>query len=135
MGKDFSFLQFVIDQFRDLPGATVDLTGRTVLVTGANSGLGWEAALKFLRMRPEKLILAVRGIEKGEAAARRLLETANETRTGVVEVWECDLARFESVIRFADRVERELERVDIALLNAGVNTWKWSTTADGYETS
>ena len=131
-----------------LPGSALsivstDLTGRTVLVTGANTGLGYAAALKFLRMNPARLVLAVRDVSKGLEAVRRL---AGDLGTGaggvpmpaleaVVQVWECDLASFASVKQFTHKVDKELERLDIAVLNAAVATSKWATTTDGWEVS
>ena len=133
-----------------LPKVSTDLTGRTVLVTGANTGLGYAAALKFLRMNPARLILAVRDVSKGLEAARKLTDDLGAEAgngdgapppapvpalEGVVQVWECDLASFASVTRFVQRVDEELERLDIAVLNAAVATSKWATTADAWEVS
>ena len=131
-----------------LPKVSTDLTGRTVLVTGANTGLGYAAALKFLRMNPARLVLAVRDVSKGLEAARKLTDDlAAEAGDGdsapppmpalegVVQVWECDLASFASVTRFVQRVDEELERLDIAVLNAAIATSKWATTADAWEVS
>jgi retinol dehydrogenase-12 len=55
------------------PLQTVDLTGQTVLVVGANVGLGLEAAKHFARMKPGKLALACRSVNKGEDAAKGVL--------------------------------------------------------------
>ncbi|KAF8903502.1 short-chain dehydrogenase [Gymnopilus junonius] len=63
---------FIKSQWTTLPpAAKVDLTGKTVIITGANVGLGFEAAKHFARMNPEKLILACRNKAKGEAALNR----------------------------------------------------------------
>src|SRR5258706_6526393 len=129
-----------------LPKVSTDLTGRTILVTGANTGLGYAAALKFQRMNPARLVLAVRDISKGLSAARQLADDLGADAgdgnapqptlsEGVVQVWECDLASFASVTRFAQKVDEELERLDIAVLNAAVATSKWATTADAWEIS
>ena len=62
-------MTIVKDQFVKIPPvATADLTGQTVVVVGANTGLGFEAAKHFSRMSPEKLILACRNEERGNAA-------------------------------------------------------------------
>ena len=66
MGRTFNIFTFLREQFSTLYPTTADLTGRTVIVTGSNVGLGKEAARQFLAMRPAKLILAVRSIQKGE---------------------------------------------------------------------
>jgi FlaA1/EpsC-like NDP-sugar epimerase len=52
------------------PVVTADLTGKTVVVTGANMGLGFEAAKHLARMNPKKLIIAVRSQEKGEETVK-----------------------------------------------------------------
>jgi retinol dehydrogenase-12 len=65
----FSFLQFVKSQrARPLPLVTEDLTGKIVMITGANIGLGFEAAKHFASMNPERLILACRSEAKGKQA-------------------------------------------------------------------
>lgn len=151
MGRDYTLFTFLREQFSTLHPTTADLTGRTVVVTGGNIGLGKEAARQFLAMHPAKLVLAVRSIEKGELylflldlrvivvvgqhAAREIIEATRNTQTDVVEVWELDLGSFASTKSFADRVERELQRLDILVENAGVATTQWSTTSDGYETT
>ena len=130
----FGPIQWVRDQFLDLPLVSEDLEGRIVIVTGANTGLGFECAMHFLRMKPAKLILAIRSIEKGQAAALRMIDETKETRPDIVEVWQLDMASFVSVQAFAQRVET-LPRLDIVVLNSGVNTREWRTTGDGYEIS
>ena len=130
----FSVIQWVRDQFSDLPLVSEDLEGRIVIVTGANTGLGFECAKHFLRMKPAKLILAVRSIEKGQAAALRMFDQTKEMRSDIIDVWELDMACFDSVQAFSQRIET-LPRLDIAVLNAGVVTSSWDTTGDGYEVS
>jgi len=128
----FSITQWVSDQFSDLPLINENLEGRIVVVTGANTGVGFECAKHFLRMNPAKLILAVRSIEKGQAAALRMIDETRETRSDIVEVWQLDMASFASVQSFAQRVET-LPRLDLAVLNSGVSTNAWEITGDGYE--
>jgi retinol dehydrogenase-12 len=130
----FGPIQWIRDQFLDLPLVSENLEGRIVIVTGANTGLGFECAVQLLRMKPAKLILAVRSIEKGQAAALRMIDETNETRPDIVDVWQLDMASFASVQAFSQRVET-LPRLDIAVLNSGVLTREWDTTKDGYEIS
>ncbi|KAL9020034.1 MAG: hypothetical protein Q9185_002723 [Variospora sp. 1 TL-2023] len=102
-----------------LPYPQTPATGQTVIVTGSNVGLGLEAARHYLRLGAANLILAVRSIEKGEAAKKAIEESEN--RSGVVQVWQLDLQSYESVKQFAQRVNR-LPRLDIMLENAGIAT-------------
>jgi len=66
-----SFLQFLCEQWaRPVPLVTEDLTGKIILVTGANIGLGFEAAKHFASMNPERLIIACRSEAKGKQAVK-----------------------------------------------------------------
>jgi retinol dehydrogenase 12 len=69
-----TFFQLVCEQLKKVPPlVTVDLTGKTVVVIGANTGLGLEASKHFARMNPERLILTSRNPSKGQAAVERKL--------------------------------------------------------------
>ena len=105
-----------------------ELAGKTVLVTGANVGLGFEAVRNFLRLRPSLLIMGVRSVEKGEAAATALRREFLDAR---IEVWELDMESFNSVQAFAARAERELDRLHIAVLNAGLSKLKFERVHEG----
>lgn len=98
-----------------------DLTGRTVVVTGANSGIGLEAA-RALAAAGAHVVLACRNTAKGEAAAASL--------TGSTEVRELDLADLSSVGRFAADLDRP---VDVLVNNAGLMAVPEQRTADGFE--
>jgi len=136
------FRDTLVNKWRTMPETVVDLTGRTVIVTGSNVGLGFEVAKRFHEMNPARLILAVRTPTKGEAAKKAILEAAagkgKEAVAGraeetVVEVWQLDLSSFESVRQFAKRCESELDRVDILLENAASQAPRWTVTKDGWE--
>ncbi|OGM49857.1 putative short chain dehydrogenase/reductase family oxidoreductase [Aspergillus bombycis] len=92
--------------------------GRTYVVTGANSGLGLEAARHLVNAGARKVILAVRNLTAGEKA-KDDIETCTG-KTGVAEVWLLDLASYDSVKAFAQRVTTELDRIDAVIENAGV---------------
>ena len=100
----------------DLPS----FAGRTVIITGANSGLGAVTARELAR-RGAKVVLAVRNTSKGEAAARQM--------TGDVEVREVDLQDLSSVRQFADGVDK----VDVLINNAGIMAAPYALTVDGFE--
>ncbi|MCJ1481674.1 hypothetical protein MMC06_001833 [Schaereria dolodes] len=118
------FINFLYVQlFVSLPYPTKEFTGQTVIVTGSNTGLGLEAARHFTRLNAEKVILAVRNLEKGEAAKKSI--EASTRKAGVVDVWQLDVSSYESVKQFANRVE-SLKRVDVVVQNAGITTDKFS---------
>lgn len=60
--------------FVELPVPEGDLTGQTIIFSGSNQGLGYESSRHLLRLGVERLIMAVRNLEKGEAAQLKLLE-------------------------------------------------------------
>jgi NAD(P)-dependent dehydrogenase (short-subunit alcohol dehydrogenase family) len=105
--------------------------GRTILVTGANVGLGFEAALKFLNQGVSSLIIGSRSLERGQRAKEDLERRTG--RTGVIQIWHLDMNSFTSVLEFADRVNRELVRLDVALLNAGVLHRTYVLSPEGWE--
>ncbi len=98
-----------------------DLTGRTIVVTGANSGIGLETARAFAAAGAH-VVLAVRDLVRGEAAAASLV--------GSTEVRRLDLADLASVRAFADHVDGE---VDVLVNNAGALAPPFGLTADGFE--
>lgn len=96
--------QFVADQNRIIPPVvTVDLTGKTVVVVGANIDLRFEASKHFARMNPERLILTCRNEEKGKETVLRIQKDTDYSKA---ELWIIDLANFGSVTAFADKCER-----------------------------
>jgi NAD(P)-dependent dehydrogenase (short-subunit alcohol dehydrogenase family) len=103
------------------PSSPPDQQGRTVVVTGANSGLGLVTA-RVLAAAGARVVLAVRDPARGEAAAR--------TIPGETEVRRLDLADLASVRAFADQWEGPL---DVLVNNAGVMAVPLSRTADGFE--
>ena len=103
------------------PSQIPDQTGRTVLVTGAGSGIG-RAAAAALAAKGARLILAVRDQDKGRAAAAEM--------SGTVEVRPLDLSSLASVRQFADGIDGT---VDVLINNAGTMTDSLQHTADGFE--
>jgi len=110
---------------------TTDCTGKTIIVTGANTGLGKEAARHYVRLNAAKVIVACRNLDKGESA-KRDIETSTG-RKGAVDVWQLDLSSYESVKQFAEKA-RTLDRLDSIVENAGINTTKYETMEDNEST-
>jgi NAD(P)-dependent dehydrogenase (short-subunit alcohol dehydrogenase family) len=107
-----------------------DLSGRRVIVTGANSGTGREA-VRRMAARGADLVLAVRSVEKGEQARAQILAGS---RRAQLEVRRLDLADLASVREFADGLTESGRPVDLLVNNAGVMMPPTRhTTADGFE--
>ncbi|KAF1969319.1 NAD(P)-binding protein [Bimuria novae-zelandiae CBS 107.79] len=110
----------------------LDLSGKTIVITGANTGLGLECAKHLARLRASQIILACRDLTKDEAAKGSIVEeTACANRTDI-EVWELDLASFASVLAFGKRVRTQLKRLDAFIANAGVEMQEFKV-AEGLE--
>ena len=107
-----------------------DQSGKIAVITGANSGLGFEASRELAR-KGATVVMAVRNVEKGEAAVERI--TA-DIHNATLEVRKLDLSSLDSVRAFAARVRGEHDRVDILLNNAGLMATPAGQTKDGFET-
>ncbi|KAF3934787.1 hypothetical protein ABW20_dc0109169 [Dactylellina cionopaga] len=109
----------------------IDLTEKVAIVTGSNTGLGFEASRQFLKLKLSRLIMAVRSAQKGEAAASKL---RTEFPNSTIEVWVLDMSSYSSIQAFTSRVGTELSRLDIAILNAGVSKLAYGKTeSTGHE--
>jgi NAD(P)-dependent dehydrogenase (short-subunit alcohol dehydrogenase family) len=106
-----------------------DLTGRTAVVTGANSGIGFETAAA-LAAAGATVVLACRSPERAEAARSALLERGAK---GPVEVLRLDLASLRQVAHAADETNERFERIDLLVNNAGVMGKQRRITEDGFE--
>jgi len=110
---------------------TTSFAGKTVLLTGATGGLGLEAAIKFITLGATTLIIGARNPSKVERAKQAI--EARTKRTDVVRIWELDMNSLKSVKAFAARVNREVERLDVASLNAGLAMRRYGKSPDGWE--
>ncbi|MBX7454737.1 SDR family NAD(P)-dependent oxidoreductase [Mycolicibacterium sp. 3033] len=106
-----------------------DQTGRTAVITGANTGLGFETA-KALAAKGATVIVAVRNTDKGKDAVRRIRQTAPEA---TVALQELDLSSLTSVRAAADRLTSDHAAIDLLINNAGVMYTPRQKTADGFE--
>ena len=109
-----------------------NLSNQTVLVTGSNVGIGLAAIELLTKLKVSHVIMAVRTPSKGEEARQKLLK-ANPICS--IEVWPLDMDSFDSVVAFGKRA-KNLDRLDIALLNAGVKKQEWEQNKHtGHETT
>ncbi|TGJ87669.1 hypothetical protein E0Z10_g1099 [Xylaria hypoxylon] len=103
--------------------------GKTIVVTGSNTGLGKEAVRHYIRMGADRVIIAVRSLEKGYAAKADIEETTH-CSPSIIQVWQLDMASYASVQSFAERANKELKRIDVFNANAGLARRYYSTAED-----
>src|SRR3954452_8654432 len=108
---------------------TPDQTGRTAVITGANTGLGYQTAAA-LAAKGAHVVLAVRDLEKGKAAAT-LISGRNPGAS--VSLQELDLTSLASIRAGAHQLRSDHESIDLLINNAGVMFTPRSTTKDGFE--
>ncbi|KAJ3732853.1 hypothetical protein DFJ43DRAFT_283497 [Lentinula guzmanii] len=107
---------------------SLNFHGKTVLVTGANSGLGRAACLHYLQRNVSTLIITVRRASEGEAVKAELLAHPDVKNEPKILVFELDLSSHSSVIAFASKLRAEIDCLHIALLNAGVFLLDWKVS-------
>lgn len=112
-----------------IPGAIDGISGRTVLVTGASSGIGLAACGALARMGA-RLIMVGRNREKTTAAADRIRATTPDAR---VDIERCDLASLEDMRILGRRLRSRLDHLDVLLNNAGAMHTTRKETVDGFE--
>ena len=112
------------------PGGLPDQSGRTVVVTGANSGIGFEATKAFARAGAH-VVMACRSTERGENARDDIV---GEYPSASLTVRELDLADLDSVRAFAEWFRTEFDALHVLANNAGVMAIPRSETTDGFET-
>ncbi|KAF2871949.1 retinol dehydrogenase 12 [Massariosphaeria phaeospora] len=116
--------------FTPLPVPTSSFASQTIIVTGANSGLGFEATKHLVRLGAT-VILAVRSIPKGRAAADSIIQVTGAESSRLL-VWQLDLASQDSVKEFGKKVE-QLERLDAVIQNAAMDDCSEFVLTEGFE--
>jgi len=111
-------------KFEDIP----DLCGKTIIVTGGNSGLGFEAVKSFSAKGAET-ILACRNIKNGNTAKEQILE---EYSNAQINVMNLDLADLESIHLFVKKFNEKYGKLDVLLNNVGI-VCPYEKTKDGFE--
>ena len=112
------------------------VVNKTIIVSGGNTGVGYETA-RVLALNGARVVLGCRNREKGLAAVDRINSAISQRSTGIAEFIQLDLASFASIHRFAsafndggDEIPRPLH---VLILNAGIISTTFSSTADGLE--
>jgi len=114
------------DPSKDIPS----LSGKVILITGANAGLGKASLLSLAAHNPSTIYLGSRSLSKGSSTASEILKTIPGAN---IKVLELDLASFDSVKKAAVQVTEEAGRLDILMLNAGIMGVPAGVTEEGYE--
>jgi len=104
------------------------LDGKTVVITGANTGIGKETALDLSR-RGAKIVMLCRNVEKAEVAATEIRKATE----GEVVVHKMDLSSLASVREAAEQLGNSLEKIDILINNAGIMACPEMRTTEGFE--
>jgi NAD(P)-dependent dehydrogenase (short-subunit alcohol dehydrogenase family) len=106
-----------------------DQTGRVAVITGANTGLGYETAAA-LADHGARVVLAVRNLDKGKDAAAQITAQSPDAE---VALQELDLTSLESIRAAAEQLRSEHDRIDLLINNAGVMYTPKANTKDGFE--
>ena len=106
-----------------------DLTGKVIIVTGGNSGLGYESVKAFAEKGAE-VILACRSVDKGEKAKT---DIAMGYPSAKIIVKKLDLMDLSTVVEFANNITKMYDRLDVLLNNAGIMMTPYQLTKDGFE--
>ncbi|XP_078133958.1 retinol dehydrogenase 14-like [Sander vitreus] len=107
------------------------MNGKTVIVTGANSGIGKATAAGIVKLQG-RVIMACRDLRRAEEAAREILQETGSDRSQLI-VKQLDLASLSSVHTFCRDIIKEEPRLDVLINNAGVYQCPYAQTEDGFE--
>lgn len=131
-----SVLALLREKWLPPPEFTGSFKGKTVLVTGANSGIGLEVAKKAAAHNAERLIITTRSNTKGESTKEQIqqyLSTSGKGSGTEIVPLTLDLTTLDGVESFVQMFKQKTDRLDFAILNAGVILAKHNLTLDGYE--
>ncbi|WKT43817.1 Short-chain dehydrogenase/reductase SDR [Fusarium oxysporum f. sp. vasinfectum] len=114
----------------DINKNTPSLQGKTILITGGDSGIGKQAICYLALLSPSEIWLAVKDVDNANVAVADIKRQAPNTRLRTVQL---DLASFSSIRAAAATLIAQIERLDLLFLNAGVMGVSAGLTEDGYE--
>jgi NAD(P)-dependent dehydrogenase (short-subunit alcohol dehydrogenase family) len=130
----FQFVKTLVHSqfFVTPPLPTASFANQTIIVTGSNTGVGYETVKHLVRLDAKRIILAVRDTTRGENAVQKILKETGCDPTRL-EVWAFDLSSYDSIRAFVQRADK-LERLDVVVQNAGIiPPATWTADADGAE--
>ncbi|KAK0611847.1 hypothetical protein B0T14DRAFT_571704 [Immersiella caudata] len=129
-----SLLSYIPVGLRFNPSTDIpSLKGKTILVTGGNSGLGKQSVLELAKHEPDLIWLAARGETRAQSAIDDILKSLPSTTPTKILPLDLDLSSFPSIKSAARKVLDHSTRLDILLLNAGIMATPTGLTASGYE--
>ncbi|KAJ9651156.1 hypothetical protein H2198_009557 [Neophaeococcomyces mojaviensis] len=132
-----TLLRVLREKWTTMPTPKMSLEGKTILITGTNTGLGFETAKKLAALGPKKLIITTRSLSKGEQTLKEIAKymagsAATTQQTEIVPL-TLDMGTLDAVESFVKTLETTNDRLDGAILNAGVNSSVYHVGPDGYE--
>ncbi|XP_049421019.1 retinol dehydrogenase 12, like [Epinephelus fuscoguttatus] len=122
-------MQAIRNLFRGPWSSAERLDDKTVVITGANTGIGKETAIDLAK-RGAKVIMACRDMEKAQAAVKEVIENSGNEN---VVCMKLDLADSKSIQEFAEAINKDEPKLNILINNAGVMVCPYGKTADGFE--
>jgi len=112
---------------------TTSFEGQSILITGATSGLGLEAAIHYVHLGASTVYITARTASKGIAAVSTIEARTGKKKKGVVKVLELDMDTFSGVVSFVDDLKATINEIDIVILNAGVIRPDFALGREGWE--
>ncbi|TLS23421.1 uncharacterized protein PpBr36_06132 [Pyricularia pennisetigena] len=125
----FGFFEPQFNPAKDIP----DLSGKVILVTGGNVGLGLASVIELARHNPKRIFLAARNEEKARKAMESISWELGTEKASVVSFLPLDLSSFDSIRKATEEVKSQTDELHILLNNAGIMMTPATTTKDGYE--
>jgi len=131
-------LEDVVGGFDPKRGLSTEqpLQGKIILITGSNAGIGKETAKQLATLGATKIILACRSPKRGQEAMDDLLKASTNLKASQFMVLQCDLGSFDSIRKAVKTLEdqkKDIPKIDILILNAGVMMNDHAMTSDGCE--
>ncbi|KAN0096656.1 putative carbonyl reductase [Hyaloscypha variabilis] len=116
--------------------AGTSMAGQTAIITGGNTGIGFEIARQYLTLKASRIIITVRSESKGRDAIAALradpaVKAANPS--AIIEAFILDLEDYQSALRFVQKVKKEVLELNVLLCNAGMNIVKYEESKSGHE--